>query len=91
MVRPDNLSNEAEFSPILSSLKNIHAKYRQNTGGKIAIYIPELAKADPNLFGIALVTADGQLYKVGDTEHLFTIQSISKTFRLRIRARRPRD
>jgi glutaminase len=61
MVRPDNLSNEAEFSPILSSLKDIHAKYRQNTGGKIATYIPELAKADPNLFGIALVTADGQL------------------------------
>ena len=80
MVRPDNLSNEAEFSPILSSLKDIHAKYRQNTGGKIATYIPELAKADPNLFGIALVTADGQLYKVGDTEHLFTIQSISKPF-----------
>lgn len=80
MLRSDNEFHSAEISPILSSLKDIHTKYRQNFSGKVATYIPELAKADPNLFGIALVTADGQMYKVGDADHLFTIQSISKPF-----------
>ena len=80
MIRPDNNSDNAEISPVLSSLKEIHAKYRENFSGTIATYIPELAKADANLFGIALVTADGQLYEVGDADHMFTIQSISKPF-----------
>lgn len=80
MIRPDHESDSAECSPILSSLKDIHSKYHKNFSGKIATYIPELAKADPKLFGIALVTADGQMYKVGDADHLFTLQSISKPF-----------
>ena len=71
-------SDSAEVSPILSSLRQMHAKYRQNFGGKVATYIPELAKADPNLFGITLVTADGEIYEAGDSRDLFTIQSISK-------------
>ena len=50
------------------------------TGGKPADYIPELGKADPNLFGIAIATVDGQVYAVGDTEIPFTIQSVSKPF-----------
>jgi glutaminase len=49
------------------------------TGGKPADYIPELGKADPNLFGIAIATVDGQTYTVGDAEAPFTIQSVSKT------------
>ncbi|HEV8721088.1 MAG TPA: glutaminase A [Candidatus Binatia bacterium] len=70
----------AKISPILSSLKEIHAKYQQDFSGKVATYIPELAKADARLFGIALATADGHVYEVGDVNHLFTIQSISKPF-----------
>ncbi|MBO3143807.1 glutaminase [Dermatophilus congolensis] len=48
--------------------------------GENAHYIPELAKQDPSLFGVALSTVDGQVYAVGDTEVEFTIQSISKPF-----------
>src|SRR5882724_6078848 len=70
----------AKISPILSSLKEIHAEYQQDFSGKVATYIPELAKADARLFGIPLATADGHVYEVGDTNHLFTIQSISKPF-----------
>lgn len=70
----------ADISPILSSLKEIHAKYQKDFSGKVATYIPELAKTDPHLFGIALATADGQVYEVGDANHLFTLQSISKPF-----------
>ena len=68
------------LSPLVASLQEIHAKYLNNFSGKIATYIPELAKADPRLFGIALVTADGQIYNIGDACHPFTIQSISKPF-----------
>src|SRR6185503_3344579 len=48
--------------------------------GKVASYIPELANANPNWFGIALVTASGAVYEVGDSREAFTIQSISKPF-----------
>jgi glutaminase len=70
----------ATLSPLIASLQEIHAKYANNFSGKVATYIPELAKADPRLFGIALVTADGQIYEVGDACHPFTIQSVSKPF-----------
>ena len=48
--------------------------------GAVATYIPELAKADPGLFGIAIATVDGKVYSVGDADDAFTIQSISKAF-----------
>lgn len=48
--------------------------------GEVASYIPELADADPSLFGVALCTIDGTVYASGDAEHRFTIQSISKPF-----------
>jgi glutaminase len=48
--------------------------------GHVADYIPELALADPNWFGICVVTQDGQVFEVGDCDQLFTIQSISKAF-----------
>ncbi len=58
----------------------MHGKYRGDFRGRVASYIPELAKADPSLFAIALATADGHVYQVGDAGHRFTIQSISKPF-----------
>jgi glutaminase len=48
--------------------------------GAVADYIPELAKANPEDFGIVLATADGRIYAVGDCDKTFTIQSISKPF-----------
>lgn len=48
--------------------------------GSVATYIPELAKANPDWFGICLVTAGGEVYEVGDSNIQFTIQSISKPF-----------
>jgi glutaminase len=48
--------------------------------GKNADYIPALAKVDPNLFGIALVTTDGKVYSAGDLATEVSIQSISKVF-----------
>src|SRR5262245_40928538 len=67
-------------SPIQSYLERLHARHAQLTAGAVATYIPELAKADPDWFGICIATTDGHLYEVGDSRELFTIQSISKPF-----------
>jgi glutaminase len=48
--------------------------------GRNADYIPVLAQADPNLFGVALVTADGAVHTAGDVKTEVSIQSISKVF-----------
>ncbi|WP_317930112.1 glutaminase [Halioxenophilus sp. WMMB6] len=50
--------------------------------GQVASYIPQLACVDPNQFAITVATVDGQLYVAGDSDKLFSIQSISKVFTL---------
>jgi len=50
--------------------------------GRVADYIPELAKVDPTRFGIAVATADGRMLTGGDAEIGFSIQSVSKVFAL---------
>lgn len=65
-------------SPVLHYLQQLHARFSGLTHGQVATYIPELAKADPAWFGIAIATVDGQVYEVGTTRQPFTIQSISK-------------
>lgn len=67
-------------APLRDVLREIHARYASNDDGKVADYIPELAKANRNWFGISIATADGQVFEVGDCKQLFTIQSISKPF-----------
>jgi glutaminase len=67
-------------SPVLDYLHKLHEKYAGCDDGEVATYIPELANADPNWFGICLVTADGYVYEVGNSDQEFTIQSISKPF-----------
>jgi glutaminase len=61
-------------------LESLHKKYLPHREGQIASYIPELAKANPDWFGISIVTVDGQRFEVGDVDRTFTIQSISKVF-----------
>ena len=61
-------------------LEGIYEQYKNNQHGNVANYIPELAKANPNDFGIALVTQTGDMFEVGDSKKEFTIQSISKAF-----------
>ena len=68
------------LAPVANYLAELHERISSLTAGKPADYIPELGKADPNLFGIAIATVDGQVYAVGDTEIPFTIQSVSKPF-----------
>jgi len=50
--------------------------------GKVADYIPQLADIDPDLFGLALVDLEGNIYGAGDYRKEFSIQSISKVLTL---------
>ena len=61
-------------------IPQLYDKYRGCSDGKLADYIPELTRANPDWFGISVATADGHFYSIGDAEQAFTIQSISKAF-----------
>lgn len=60
--------------------KEAHAKFKGDTGGKNADYIPALAKVPSNLFGLTIVTVDGKVINVGDVNTPFSMQSCSKVF-----------
>ena len=70
----------AALAPVEDYLTELHDRVSALTGGKPADYIPELGKVEPSLFGITIATTDGEVYGVGDTQHPFTIQSVSKPF-----------
>ena len=55
-------------------------RYRPITEGRVADYIPALAKASPDWFGLCVAGVSGALYAVGEADHPFSIQSISKPF-----------
>lgn len=50
--------------------------------GKVATYIPELARIDPKQFGLVVIDHDGRVAAGGDSDVPFSIQSISKVFTL---------
>jgi glutaminase len=67
-------------SPIDAYLERLHERWQGDGSGAVADYIPPLALADPDWFGIAVATTDGHCYEVGESRREFTIQSISKPF-----------
>src|SRR5437762_1046418 len=71
------LSAESDTQTVVNAA---FAKYKTLSEGKNADYIPALAKVDPNLFGIALITTDGKVFAAGDVKTEVSIQSISKVF-----------
>jgi glutaminase len=86
---PLTASAQAQRSPVAprreqveSIVREAYEKFKDDTGGKNADYIPYLARVDSKLFGIAIVTADNQVLTLGDVNYSFSIQSISKVFTL---------
>src|SRR5271170_4204354 len=71
------MSNTAE---IQSMVEQVYKRYRNHDEGTVATYIPELAKANPDHFGICLIGVDGHVFRCGDWDQEFTIQSICKPF-----------
>ena len=72
------LARALALAPVQDYLEQLHAELAGTSGGALADYIPELTRADPNWFGIAIATVDGHVYQVGDSRQPFTVQSISK-------------
>jgi glutaminase len=73
----DHVPSPAEIEAALDAA---YAKYKNLDEGANADYIPALAKVDPNVWGIALVTTDGRVFTKGDVTTEVSIQSISKVF-----------
>jgi glutaminase len=61
-------------------IDSIYEKYKHVDDGEVATYIPELGKANPAHFSICLATADGRIFRAGDYDKEFTIQSMCKPF-----------
>jgi glutaminase len=80
MVMATFLVTAATQDDSQSAVNAAYTKYRSLKEGKNADYIPALAKVDPNLFGIALITVDGKTTTAGDIKSEVSMQSISKVF-----------
>ena len=63
-------------------LENVYKKTKRYKKGKVASYIPELKKTDPNIFSISICLIDGTIYNIGDTSKKVSMQSISKVLAL---------
>lgn len=61
-------------------IESLYSELKDNDSGEVATYIPQLANADKSWFGIAIVSVTGEVYSVGDAEHHFSVQSVSKPF-----------
>jgi glutaminase len=61
-------------------VQEAYEKFKDVKEGATADYIPELAKVPADLFGVAIVTAKGDVYTAGDVGYAFSIQSVSKPF-----------
>ncbi len=73
----DHIENLAEIVAAVERDMQAH-----RGGGRVADYIPALARVDPRQFGIAVATCDGAVAQAGDAGTAFSVQSISKVFTL---------
>lgn len=71
--------NRAQVEAVI---KEAYEKFRSDTSGKNADYIPFLAQVDSKMFGVAVVSTDNQAVSVGEVNYSFSIQSISKVYTL---------
>jgi len=86
---PTAVLAQSKRSPVAPNRERVEAvvteaynKFRTDTSGKNADYIPFLAQVDSKLFGVSVVTTDNQVFNLGDVNYSFSIQSISKVFTL---------
>lgn len=86
---PTAVLAQSKRSPVSPNRERVEAvvteaynKFRTDTSGRNADYIPFLAQVDSKLFGVSVVTTDNQTFNLGDVNYSFSIQSISKVFTL---------
>lgn len=72
--------NNCDDFPLSLYLKHLYQRYLTVNSGDVTHSIPELQHVDADAFGISLMTTDGVIQEIGDTDCEFTIQSLSKPF-----------
>ncbi len=74
---------KADGDELQSVLDSVARDIQPRLGeGKVADYIPALARVAPDRFGMSVITCDGRMASTGDATELFSIQSVSKIFTL---------
>ncbi|KAM4044617.1 glutaminase liver isoform, mitochondrial [Anomaloglossus baeobatrachus] len=73
-----------DFEQFTLNINRLYENSRSIKEGEVANYIPQLAKVNPNLWGVSLCTVDGQRYSVGDTEIPLCLQSCVKPLKYAI-------
>jgi glutaminase len=66
------------WNEIKKIIEEIYQEVKADNQGNVADYIPELAEVNDELFGITVVTVDGQVFQIGDIDQKFCVQSCSK-------------
>ncbi len=88
----NDVDRRAARPRIEAAVRHAHASAARVTGdGRAAQYIPELAKADPGLLGIAVHPLDDEPVLAGDVDVPFTLQSVSKVLALALVLRLEND
>uniref|UniRef100_A0A3Q3X2S4 glutaminase n=1 Tax=Mola mola TaxID=94237 RepID=A0A3Q3X2S4_MOLML len=75
------IPNFAEFT---QQIDRMYDSAQQQEAGQVADFIPQLAKFNPDLWGVSLCTIDGQRHSVGDTKVPFCLQSCVKPLKYAI-------
>uniref|UniRef100_A0A8C6D7M0 glutaminase n=1 Tax=Moschus moschiferus TaxID=68415 RepID=A0A8C6D7M0_MOSMO len=73
-----------DFMSFTSHIDELYESAKKQSGGKVADYIPQLAKFSPDLWGVSVCTVDGQRHSVGDTKVPFCLQSCVKPLKYAI-------
>src|SRR4051812_23901902 len=77
LVSTGELPTSEQVSEVVTEA---YEQFRRNGEGAVADYIPALAGASPDWFGISVVGTRGRSFEIGDVETTFSIQSVSKPF-----------
>ncbi|XP_033612248.1 glutaminase kidney isoform, mitochondrial [Fukomys damarensis] len=73
-----------DFMAFTSHIDELFESAKKQSGGKVADYIPQLAKFSPDLWGVSVCTVDGQRHSIGDTKVPFCLQSCVKPLKYAI-------